>query len=73
MTPPLHLTKTFKNGNIKKFFKDYSFKYNSKALKNSEWFHENHISFPSFYKKEHEKIIDEYIRIILSVEKYLKI
>ena len=73
VTPPLHLTKTFKNGNIKKFFKDYSFKYNSKALKNSEWFHENHISFPSFYKKEHEKIIDEYIRIILSVEKYLKI
>ena len=73
VTPPLHLTKTFKNGNIKNFFKDYSFKYNPKNLKNSEWFHENHISFPSFYKKEHEKIIDEYIRIILSVEKFLKI
>tara|TARA_B100000787_G_scaffold30907_1_gene20748 strand:- start:1207 stop:2427 length:1221 start_codon:yes stop_codon:yes gene_type:complete len=73
VTPPLHLTKTFKNGNIKNFFKNYSFKYNSNNLKNSEWFHKNHISFPSFYKKEHEKIIDEYIRIILSVEKLLKI
>ena len=72
-TPPLHLTKTFKNQNIKKFFKNYFFRYNSHNLKNSEWFHKNHISFPSFYKKEHKKIIDEYVRIILAIEKSLKI
>ena len=29
-------------------------------------------SFPSFYKKEHKKLINEYVRIILSIEKYLK-
>ena len=73
VTPPLHLTKTFDNKNINKFFNQYYFSHKSKNLKNSEWFHNNHISFPSFYLNKHKKIINEYIRVILSIEKFLKI
>lgn len=73
VTPPLHLTKTFENKNIKKFFNKNYFSHKSKNLKNSEWFHKNHISFPSFYDNKHKKIIDEYTRVILSIEKFLNI
>ncbi len=73
MTPPLHLTKTFDNKNIKKFFNKYYFSHKSINLQSSVWFHNNHISFPSFYENKHKKIIDEYVRVILSIEKFLNI
>ena len=73
LTPPLHLTKTFKHQNLKNFYSNYNFNYSRKNLKNSEWFHLNHISFPSFYEEKHKKLIDEYARVILSIEKILKI
>ena len=72
LTPPLHLTKTFRNKSIKNFYKNYNFSSNLKNLKNSEWFHKNHISFPSFYKKEHKKLINEYVRSYYLLKKYLK-
>ena len=42
-------------------------------LNNSKWFHDNHISFPTFFKNNHKKIIDEYCRVILQIEKKLGI
>ncbi len=53
-TPPLHMTKLFKN--------------NKSKFKVSEWFHKNHLSFPVFYKKNHKKIIDQYFKAIKKVE-----
>jgi len=73
VTPPLHMTRTFKNNNLSKIFKGYKLNFNPNNLKNSYWFHKNHISFPTFYKKNHKKIIDEYIRVILSIEKAINI
>lgn len=54
LTPPLHMTKLFKD--VKKDFIC------------SEWFHRNHLSFPVFYKKDHKKIIDQYLNAIKKVE-----
>ena len=73
VTPPLHMTKTFKNKKNSTFFENYFSNFKEKNLKNSKWFHENHISFPSFYKKDHKKIIDEYVRVILDFEKNYKL
>ncbi len=71
-TPPLHLTKTFKAITKKK--NDFKIVQIKKGiLKNSKWFHENHISFPTFYKLAHKKIVNEYCRVIYQVEKELKI
>ena len=54
VTPPLHMTKTFNNKEIKSFYKNYKFSFNKSKLLNSKWFHNNHISFPSFYNKKHK-------------------
>jgi dTDP-4-amino-4,6-dideoxygalactose transaminase len=67
------MTKTFKNKKNSTFFENYFSNFKEKNLKNSKWFHENHISFPSFYKKDHKKIIDEYVRVILDFEKNYKL
>ncbi len=71
VTPPLHMTKTFNNKEIKSFYKNYKFSFNKSKLLNSKWFHNNHISFPSFYNKKHKKIVNEYLRVIFEIEKKL--
>tara|TARA_B100001027_G_C16264425_1_gene331160 strand:- start:815 stop:1915 length:1101 start_codon:yes stop_codon:yes gene_type:complete len=71
VTPPLHMTKTFNNKEITSFYKNYKFSFNKNKLLNSKWFHNNHISFPSFYNKKHKKIVNEYLRVIFEIEKKL--
>jgi dTDP-4-amino-4,6-dideoxygalactose transaminase len=71
-TPPLHLTNTFKILNYKKNYFNIC-KIKKGFLKNSKWFHENHVSFPTFYDLKHKKIIDEYCRVIYQIERELKI
>ena len=75
-TPPLNYTNLFSNQ------KNYNFSNNSKKkilkkkmtnFPNSTWFERNHVSFPTFYKKEHKKIIDQYFFAIKKVENYLKL
>ena len=75
-TPPLNYTNLFSNQ------KNYNFSTNSKKkmlkkkiknFPNSTWFENNHVSFPTFYKKEHKKIIDQYYFAIKKIENYLKL
>tara|TARA_E500000178_G_C17038979_1_gene765412 strand:+ start:7701 stop:8924 length:1224 start_codon:yes stop_codon:yes gene_type:complete len=73
VTPPLHMTNTFNTRRIGDIHKGYSLFYKKNSLPNSKWFHNNHISFPSFFNKKHLKIINEYVRVINQIEKnYLK-
>jgi dTDP-4-amino-4,6-dideoxygalactose transaminase len=72
-TPPLHMTNTFSKNKLKLL---YNLNYNILnrfSFENSEWFHNNHISFPVFYKNSHKKIIDKYVQAILKIEKYFKV
>ena len=71
LTPPLHMTNTFKSKKINNFSRSPKLNFLKSELKNSKWFHDNHISFPTFYKKTHKKIIDEYVRVIISTERAL--
>lgn len=73
VTPPLHMTETFKKISIKN--NEFNIAKIKKIgnLNNSKWFHDNHISFPTFFKNNHKKIIDEYCRVILQIEKKLGI
>lgn len=72
VTPPLHRTELFSDS------KNYGIstntdssvkrKYKPQDFPNSEWFFNNHLSFPTFSKPSDRYIIDQYIEAIHKVE-----
>ena len=76
VTPPLHRTKLFSNSRNYKISVNGQYSGKSFTLKPedfpvSEWFQENHLSFPTFSYRENKKIIDLYISAIKKVEDYI--
>lgn len=76
VTPPLHQTELFsdsKNYGISTNNKKAAckIKYKKGDFPNAEWFFNNHLSFPAFFKRSQKKIIDQYIKAMHKVENNL--
>ena len=76
VTPPLHRTELFshsKNYNVSRNLSPLPEKilYTPDDFPNSEWFHGNHLSFPTFSNSDDRPIIDRYLEAIHKVERIL--
>jgi dTDP-4-amino-4,6-dideoxygalactose transaminase len=74
VSPPLHRMELFKDSvnygvAINREYRGRIIVYRPEDFPNSEWFQNNHVSFPTFSNEEDKEIIDEYISAIKKVEK----